>query len=339
MTPSNEIETQPGNGKQSSPRRLRFAMAAVLACLAQCVSSCSMPQLTQVSEERFPQASECQKCHVEIAREWAASSHANAFRNPRYREACDNYQSTDCLGCHAPQPTYSTSRPAVRRLAREEGVTCVCCHLEEGKMVGPTSPTGLACPHPVGVSADRFRNANFCGRCHEGAFSEWKASKLSPKPQCQQCHMPQVTRKMTQATNIISESIVASEKAGEGRRHSFDLVPSLKDTLPAAVSVSRQGGQWELTLRNLLPHNLPTGDYGSRVILVTAEAVDAGGRAAPCGRWELNSADEDAIASLGQKKWKINPPAGTKAIRVRLVRSAGDGTNTATLMETQAKLP
>jgi hypothetical protein len=311
----------------------------VLACLAQGVSSCAMPQLTRVSEQDFPRAPACEKCHVDIAREWAASPHAAAFRNPRFRQATDDYRFPQCLGCHAPQPGYSTTRPAVRQAAREEGVTCVCCHLEEGTMAGPMKPTGLASPHPVKVAPASYRDSGFCGRCHEGTFRQWQASTLPRRPSCQECHMPQVHRKMTQATGLVSEPIVAAEKAGDERRHTFDLAPANADPPLASFSLRREGGRLVLSLRNDLPHNLPTGDYGVRVITVSAEALNAQRLPAPCGQWELTSAGEGKMASEAQRQWKTDPPPGTTAIRVRLVRSGRDGANSAVLMETEVPLP
>ena len=123
----------------------RAIVSVVLACLVAGASSCTMRDLTAVSDKHFPPAARCGECHVEIYREWADSPHANAYVNPRYREATDDYDFDGCLPCHAPKPQYSDKAPQVRMTSRQTGVTCVSCHLHEGKMVGPHEPT------PVGV--------------------------------------------------------------------------------------------------------------------------------------------------------------------------------------------
>ena len=88
--------------------------------------------------------------------------------------------------------------------AGEDGVTCVSCHLEEGKLSGPNDPTGLVAPHPVRVTGARYRESRFCGRCHEG----------------------------TQATGGLSELFVSFEHAAPQKRHAFDPAPT---GVPAGV--------------------------------------------------------------------------------------------------------
>ena len=126
-----------------------LVLMAGCALLALCVSSCtSFERLTKVVEQ-FPQARACGECHVEIHREWSDSPHARAYTNPRYREGTDDYRFVACIGCHAPIPTVTEATPPARAAFREEGVTCVSCHLEEQKMLGPITPTWKVGPHAI----------------------------------------------------------------------------------------------------------------------------------------------------------------------------------------------
>lgn len=296
-----------------------------------------MRDLTAVSDKQFPPAARCGECHVEIYREWADSPHADAYVNPRYREATDDYDFDGCLGCHAPQPQYSDQAPPVRMTSRQTGVTCVSCHLHEGKMAGPLEPTGLSSPHPVEVNPQRYRRATFCGRCHEGTLAQWKAAPVQTKPTCQYCHMPPVRRKMTQATGPFSKILVGFEKSGKERRHTFNLVGRGK---PAVIGVTRRDGQVVLTVSNPLPHNLPTGDYGVRVITVKAEALDAGQKASVVGQWELTrSGDNGPIPAGGSRRWTFGVAADARSIRVRLTRRGRGGARAATLLEQEVPLP
>ncbi len=48
-------------------------------------SCASFEHLTMVTEETFPQAGQCGKCHVEIYHEWSNSDHSTAYTNPDFR--------------------------------------------------------------------------------------------------------------------------------------------------------------------------------------------------------------------------------------------------------------
>lgn len=242
------------------------------------LSSCGgFDHLTRV-QTSIPTATDCAGCHVEIAHEWKSSPHAAAWTSAGFRWATDDYRFTACLPCHAPPPLWSADTPSAARAgAREEGVTCVSCHLEPAttdapaSMAGPLPPTGMVSPHPVTVRTERYRDAGFCGRCHEGTYRQWRQAAGDDKPSCPQCHMPALRRKMTQATGGISGLFVAMEKSEIERRHTFDPLPRSLPSPPVTVSASRQGEQVELVLHNRLPHALPAGEFGFRVCLLRVE--------------------------------------------------------------------
>ena len=289
------------------------------------LSSCGgFDHLTRV-QSSMPLSKDCAACHVEIAREWQSSPHAKAWSSAGFRAASDGYRFTACLPCHAPEPTWSADTPSVARPgAREEGVACVSCHLEAGSadaggsMAGPLPPTGMVSPHPVTVKPERYRDAGFCGRCHEGTYHQWRQAAGAEKPACQQCHMPAVRRRMTQATGGISGLLVAMEKPDTERRHTFEPLPRSLAEPPVTISAGRQGDQIELVLHNRLPHALPTGEYGFRVCVVRVED-----EAGPLGQRELSAHGGSAVPPRGELRWRLDrrdAAAWPKRLRVRLAK-------------------
>ena len=326
---------------KACPRRLlvcRLLTIALLLSLPAVLARCTMPHLTRVSHQSFPMPQSCSECHVEIHQEWAASPHAQAFSNPRFQQATDNYRFTECLGCHAPEPQLVTTTPAVRVSERELGVTCVSCHLDDGAMVGPLPPTGIAKPHPIRVDPAPFDNGRLCGHCHQGTLAQWRGSPLGERRQCSDCHMPAVTRKMTQSTSLISKPIVAAEKPEVQHRHSFLLTPSELPESAVDIELERDSKGLHLRLTNRLPHNLPTGDFGVRIVHVTAHALVRDGAEQPAGAWELTNAG-GWLASGASTSWSLELPPGTRAVRVRGTRRGRDNANEAVLFEREVPLP
>ncbi len=315
-----------------------LAAPFVLLAMLTLSLSCTMRQLTRVEGDSFPRAAACGACHVEIHREWIGSPHARAWTNPHYRQATDNYRFQKCLSCHAPAPQYTATRPAVRTTGRETGVTCVSCHLEEGTLAGPIDPDGLVAPHPVKVDPARYRDSRFCGRCHEGTLKQWLASDMPDRSTCQDCHMPAVHRKMTQATGPMSRVIVAFERAADQKRHTFELTPQW-DEPPVTVSVAWAGRAATVTVINKLPHNLPTGDFGVRVVAVEVIDIAHDGGARPLAQWELTRSGGGAIPAGQAKQWRLVVPDGTRELGIRLVRRGRDGADAVTIFEMQVPVP
>ena len=310
-------------------------MALTVAGLAGCAS---FDYLTRVTEE-FPKAKQCGKCHVEIYREWSVSDHATAYVNPHYRQMTNNYAFGDCLSCHVPQPTVSNQPPTARSMHRAEGITCVSCHLEEGKLSGPIEPTGKIAPHPIGVKPEFYSNSIVCGGCHEGTYSEWKSAVTQDKKSCQHCHMSPVKRKVTQATGGLSNVIVSFEKEAALKRHDFAIRTAVREAPPLAFKVQRSGSDIELVLKNNLPHALPTGDFGYRILLLEISTVDPQRRMAPLEQWEIAKELGNAIPAEGTARWRLNVPPETKAIRVHLVRQSYEGDQVLDLTDIEMRLP
>lgn len=279
----------------------------------------SFDYLTRVTEE-FPKAKQCGKCHVEIYREWSVSDHATAYSNPHYRQMTDDYVFGDCLSCHAPQPTVSDQPPTARSMHRAEGVTCVSCHLEQGKLSGPLEPTGKIAPHPIGVRPEFYNDSIICGVCHEGTYTEWKSVGKNDKKTCQHCHMSPVTRKVTQATGGFSNVIVSFEKEAELRRHNFAILTAARAEQPVAFEVQQSSSDIELVLKNNLPHALPTGDFGYRVLILEIFAIDTQGNEISLEKREFTKELDNAIPAKGMARLHLDAPPETRAIRTHLER-------------------
>jgi len=307
----------------------------LIVSLAGCTS---FDYLTKVTEE-LPRAKQCGKCHVEIFHEWSVSDHSSAYTNPHYRRATDDYAFNRCLSCHVPEPTVSEQSPKARSIYREEGITCVSCHLEQGKLSGPLEPTGKVAPHPIGVRPEFYNNSIVCGRCHEGTFAEWQSVINPDRKTCQQCHMSPVTRKITQPTGGFSNIIVGFEKEAALKRHDFAILSAAKTEQPVSFEVQKSGSSFVLVLNNNLPHSLPTGDFGFRVLLLKIFAVGRRDSVVSLGEQEFAKELGNAIPAEGTARWLLEVPPATKAIRVRLMRQSYEEENVLGLMDIEIPLP
>ena len=284
-------------------------------------ASCSsFEHLTMVTDESFPQATQCGKCHVEIYQEWLNSDHSKAYTNPHFRQATNNYSFEKCLSCHVPQPS-ATDNPAITRaINRDEGITCVSCHLEEGKLSGPIEPTGKVAPHPIGVNPDFYKNSRLCGKCHQGEFAEWKNNDAADKQTCQHCHMPQVTRKVTQSTGGISNIIVAFEHEVLQKKHDFSIVSFETEIDIISIEANRNNSSVTITITNNLPHSLPSVDFGFRILILEAMTIDSKDNPTIIGQRELIKELASAIPPLGTFEWQLKIPPDTVFLRVNLTR-------------------
>jgi len=286
------------------------------------VKAVSAESLMDVSSS-FPTAETCGHCHVEIYNEWKTSPHAMAYISKGFREATANYRFEDCLGCHAPEPQYSAKRPSRREYLPEEGVTCVSCHLEEGKISGPVESTALVIPHPVAVRTDRYRSSQMCGRCHEGTYREWTQANVKNKPTCQECHMPSIERKITQSTDVPSKVLVSFEDKVPQKQHVFRPVPTELKTPPYHAELVRSATGIAILFHNHIPHSLPTGDFGMRVVSLEAYMKDTLGKIKLIGSKELTRKLKTAIPAGKTLRWN-QPESNLKPgpLEIRLVRHA-----------------
>lgn len=284
------------------------------------VGCMSFDYLTDVTDDHFPQASKCGKCHIAIYDEWSGSDHAHAFTNPHFQSATHDYTFKDCLNCHAPEPRVSASLPKIRRAHQEDGVTCVSCHFNQGVLTGPLPTTGKVQPHPVGVDPALYQSSELCGRCHEGTFQQWQNADMDDKPTCQVCHMPVVTRKVTQPAGGFSNIIVSFEEEVPQRQHVFAIQTERSIHEMVSVQATRTGSRVELSIRNNLPHLLPTGDFGFRVLDLTVTRTEAQGDPVILLQEELTRELKTALGP-GETWRRVLPvPEPTSILRLQLQR-------------------
>jgi hypothetical protein len=96
-----------------------------------------------------------------------------------------DYEAVSCLGCHAPAPLGREGEIALRADHREEGVTCVSCHLVPDAdaapltMRGPHARTSPILAHPIAVDA-LFTKPDLCGTCHVDVLEQWREALRPP---------------------------------------------------------------------------------------------------------------------------------------------------------------
>lgn len=308
------------------PHRRRPAIALSLLFVAAFFAGCASEEFRMLTtvEERYPPASKCGKCHIEIYEEWKQSVHSRSYSNDAFRHATNEYSFQDCLGCHSPISIHSSGVPATRNIARDEGVTCASCHINQGTLTGPIDPTAAIVPHAVGVEKGFFKASALCGACHQGTFDEWRQAKMDNKKNCQDCHMPEVKRKVTQATDIMSKILVGTEEEHNLKRHTFDYRRNNKPEEIVSFNVRWQCAKdvcsVDVVVVNKLPHLIPTGDFGFRkgALALTAKSDD--GTIVARKSVDLYKEIKTALSPMEQNIFRFSLPDETSQIELKLLR-------------------
>lgn len=95
----------------------------------------------------------------------------------------------------------------------------------------------------------------------------------------------------------------------------------LPDITPFHVTVNREGELFKLVLENNIPHALPTGDFGIRIITVDILAVQTNNEVIRIKRFELIKELHTAIPPKGSANWTFSLPNTVKAVRCVISRS------------------
>ena len=214
--------------------------------------------------ERAATQAGCVGCHVDVAREWAASLHRVSGSDEPYRAAFAREPLGFCRNCHVPE---AMPQKPVSAWAEAVGVGCVTCHVTTrgGVLATHADPDS---PHRLRVSSE-FAGPAACAGCHEFGFP---GSEFLPRPDdmqetvrehaaswardyaCADCHMPWV-----------------DDGAGRGHRSHRFAASRDPEMLARAVGVSaRRVGMAEVEV-TLTPgaagHAFPTGDLFRRLEL------------------------------------------------------------------------
>ena len=257
-----------------------------------------LPNVAPLQPLGLLDAESCGQCHRDIYQEWSASLHRRAWTDPLFQaDLRDLGAPYLCAYCHAPlgqqRPTIVSGLSSVTPLRaleapnpqylpslRAEGVTCVACHLREGRLLGPRDISPDEAPHGV-TAAPGLSSAETCAPCHSlpesfGAslerpiidtYHEWQEyQRLGGTESCTGCHMPAVTR-----------ASVPNGKVREGRRHTFlghedaAFVESALEVRDLKASPRGDALSVEFTLENKTGHRFPTGEPG-RYLELSIEA-------------------------------------------------------------------
>lgn len=265
-------------------RSLRNAVASrfpALIATAAVAVSCAVPGARSLFfhgvDRPQPVATDCERCHQEIYREWRGSAHAHAWTSETFQTASSQGRAEACVGCHVPVSVDEKAPIVARDANRDEGVTCLACHLSTMPgaapltMRGPASRTSPIKIHPIIAKDPLYRSSELCGRCHELELSQWRKAADpadGPKPTCQECHMPSVHRKVESIHegHAASRIAYAVGRKQDLRRHAFAVPEDVSKWL--SVEVSGGPGLAHVRVENHLPHALPTGAFGRRRIRI-----------------------------------------------------------------------
>ena len=302
------VEVHRDSVSLSQPRRrpaaTRVAVAA-LAALATVVGSAPPSTASQApSAVTLTSAEECGRCHVDIARYWKASRHAQAADNPRFQALLarlkqDGVVDPPCARCHAPAAVYMQDARWEKKTSWE-GVTCDFCHSVRSIGTDPKRPFVLEVGHmktgPLRNAKPTIHGASFsavytssalCAPCHQyvndkrfevlTTFSEWQASPYPAKNvTCQSCHMRAASGKVVdpKVARTSATSVNVHEMPGG---HSLE---ELNRALQAQIAALRRGDTVEVTVQLVnrgAGHRLPTGSP-LRAIVMVVEATGSIGQ-------------------------------------------------------------
>jgi len=323
----------------------RRGLLAGLALLAGCTLPGAGRMFFGAETVARPEAADCEHCHQEVYQEWQGSGHARAWEGDAFQRASLQGRADACAGCHAPAPVDAAAPVVPRETHRAEGVTCTSCHLSTRPgaapltMRGPASRTSPIEVHPIVEEDPFYRSSDLCGRCHEAELSEWRAAAPPPsgeKDTCQGCHMPAVRRKVESVHDEhgYSALFVALGREQELRRHDFGIPADAADWIDVEVRTAGAGGAIEVTIRNRLPHALPTGAYGPR--RVRLHATWPGGRTA----WPVADAREPIEAGRTRREvLQLAPDVPPADVTVRLERWSRLDAAWTPLFQGNAELP
>jgi len=248
------------------------------------MTSCGFSHLIEVQNQdsQAPTAKECGSCHVEQYAEWQLTAHARAFVSHEFKLQSDHYEDEDCLFCHSPGGVRNPERVA-RSYNRDEGVTCISCHLHGQAMHGPHESGALFSPHAIAqdsVVNSKRDSSQLCGVCHEETYEQWQGQRVSKEcPTCHGCHGAAVERPHTKGTNFFSNMLVSFEPVHRVRSHHL-ILPNLpgQGIGPEMQLDTIDADTVQFTLKNSLPHDLPTGIYGDKELFIVLSWLQNDGR-------------------------------------------------------------
>src|SRR6185369_16156590 len=90
--------------------------------------------------ELLGDSSSCKSCHETVYKNWHVSRHRVAFTNPIYQESHARESSVWCVNCHSPMMRLGGNPQVLAdRIQSEDGISCITCHVRNGKILTATA--------------------------------------------------------------------------------------------------------------------------------------------------------------------------------------------------------
>ena len=263
----------------------------------------------------------CAGCHEDVAREWARTTHATAWLDPRYQEdLADRRKPEACHSCHIPEPLAGVdpgAKPAARDAAQKEwahaGVDCASCHLgKEREILGPLGAPTKAHASKASPAFTAAGQSQLCLSCHStsvgpviGIGKDFVETRQAEQGRsCVGCHMQAVEREFVSDPALHERLGDAPYVKRAGRSHELQS-PRDPAFLARAFTFTAHAGEkgTALLVRNACGHRVP-GLVG-REITLEAELLDAQGASPDKHTLVLDStrflpADEEARVEFGK---------------------------------------
>ena len=286
------------------------------------------PDGRPAENERWKELS-CAGCHENVAREWARTTHATAWIDPRFQEELkDKRKPEACHNCHIPEPvsgveagTKPKARDASQPAWTHMGVDCNACHLgKQGEILGPVGAATKAHASKKGELFGEAARSQLCLSCHStnvgpviGIGKDFAESGQAEKGKsCVGCHMQALEREFVADPALAAKLGDAPYPKRAGRSHELQG-PRDPAFLARAFEITARAanGRTELVFKNACGHRVP-GLIG-RELEIEAELLDAAGKSLGKDKLDLDhtrflGADEEA---------RIEFPAAGKKLRLR----------------------
>ena len=236
----------------------------------------------------------CAGCHENVAREWARTTHATAWLDPRYQEELkDKRKPEACHNCHIPEPL-SGFEPGTKPKPRDAsqpgwthmGVDCNACHLgQKGEILGP-----LGAPTKAhGTRQDKLFTPEgqslLCVACHAttvgpviGIGKDFVETRQAEKGKsCVGCHMQPLEREFVSDPASHAKLGDAPYPKRAGRSHELQS-PRDPAFLARAFEISArlEAGRTRVAFKNACGHRVP-GLIG-RELEIEVELLDLRGQ-------------------------------------------------------------
>ena len=301
-------------------------------------------------------AASCGRCHTQIYAEWKVSTHALAWKDRQFQaEGGKSGNRWLCVNCHTPMLSQHdqwpvglqqddvdlpilVQNPALDEGLRDEGITCVGCHVVDGVIHGP----GLSNSHPPHevVADPRFTDNRVCLRCHQAVATypgkqyactfatgtEWAAGPYAAAGKgCADCHMPRA--EMPVAEDGPVRSVPRHWWRGAGIPKVAGIQPPLKANPPGLglAATWTDAGVHVVATNAHAGHDLPTGDP-ERWVQIDVRYEDAKGQ--PVGtpgserigqtwKWYpvAEKVGDNRLAPRASRDWTVPLPDGaTRAV-------------------------